>query len=230
MFMFLFIGMLVSVAVALLLIQRLQTKPWTQHGVLPASQDDFTSSAPRVGLWVFLGVVTSLFFIFTAAYYMRMSNVHAGMIQDWTPVDEPRILWLNTALLTLASAAMQIARGAAGRSDIGGVKKYFTAAGILTVAFLLGQILAWRQLAATGEYTAASPAYTFFILLTAVHGLHLVGGLVVWSRTARRVWRGLANASVVKVAAIRQSVQLCTTYWHYLLLIWVGLFAMLSTT
>jgi cytochrome c oxidase subunit 3 len=230
MFMFLFIGMVVSVAIALLLIQRLQTKPWTQHGVIPASQDDFTSSGPQVGLWVFLGVVASLFLIFTGAYYMRLGDSHAGMIQHWTHLDEPAILWLNTVILVLASAAIQAASGHAKRSDIDGVRKYFTGAGVLTVAFLAGQVLAWRQLAATGQYTAANPAYAFFILLTAVHGLHLVGGLAVWVRTAARVWRGLDTSNVVQVAAVRQSVQLCTTYWHFLLVVWFGLFAMLSTT
>jgi cytochrome c oxidase subunit III len=230
MFKFLFVGMIVSVAIALLLIQRLQERPWTQQGVIPASQDDFTSSAPKVGLWVFLGVVSSLFLIFTGAYLMRMSGVHAGMLQMWTPLDDPPILWLNTLLLILASVTIQLASGRARLSDIEGVKKYFTGAGVLTVAFLAGQLLAWRQLAATGNYTAASPAYAFFILLTAVHGLHLIGGLLVWVKTAARVWRGLDAAKVVQVAAVRQSVELCTTYWHFLLLVWICLFALLSAT
>lgn len=234
MFTLLFFAMLVSMVIAWTLIRRLQTKPWTEHGVIPASQDDLTSSAPKVGLWAFLGIVTSLFLVFTGAYFMRMDTSHggiaAGYMQAWVPLDEPAILWVNTLVLVLASVAIQLARSSARYSDIDAVQKYFTGAGVLTILFLVGQMLAWRQLYATGEYGVHHPAFTFFILLTAVHGLHLVGGLVVWVRTAARVWEGLDTASVVEVGAVRQSIELCTTYWHYLLLVWIGVFAMLSFT
>jgi len=233
-FTLLFIGMVVALTASWLLIKRLQAKPWTQRGILPASQDDFTSSAPQVGLWAFLGVVTSLFLVFTGAYFMRMDSSHGGVamgvMQAWTPLAEPRVLWGNTVLLVLASITFQLAHSRAGKVDIDGVKKYFNAAGVLTIAFLFGQLFAWQQLIATGDYTAENPAFTFFVLLTAVHGLHLVGGLVVWARTATRLSRGLDTASVVQVASIRQSVQLCTTYWHYLLLVWLALFVLLLST
>jgi len=63
-----------------------------------------------------------------------------------------------------------------------------------------------------------------------VHGLHLVGGLVVVARTTARVWRGVAKLNVVGRGRIRQSISLCTLYWHWLLLIWLGLFALLLST
>lgn len=225
----LFMFMLVAIAVWWLLIRQLREKPWTKQGVLPASQDDLTSSAPKVGLWVFLGMVSSLFAIISSAYLFRMTQSHSGLA-PWQPLDEPNILWLNTLVLVLASAAMQISRARAESGDLGGVRSYFTAGGVLTVLFLAGQILAWRQANATGEYGPNSPAYTFFIFITAVHGLHLLGGLVVVGRTATRVWLGVGQSSVVARSAIRLSVQLCTVYWHWLLLIWLGLFALLLST
>jgi cytochrome c oxidase subunit 3 len=223
------IGLLLGVTVWWLLIQRLRDKPWTVHGVIPGSQDGLTSSAPKVGLWAFLGMVTSLFLIFTGAYVMRMGHGHGGL-QEWVSINDPTVLWFNTALLVLASVAMQIAYSCAGKSNLAGVKTYFSGAGLLTVLFLLGQVLAWQQLRVAGQYDHTNPAYSFFVLLTAAHGLHLVGGLWVLGRTAVRLWRGLDKASIVQVAAVRQSVQLCTTYWHYLLLIWLGLFVLLLRT
>jgi cytochrome c oxidase subunit 3 len=224
-----FIAMLTAVTVWWLLVQRLKEKPWTRQGVVPASQESVTSSAPKVGLWVFLAVVSSLFGIFASAYVMRMSHAHGGLAA-WQPLDEPSLLWINTVVLVLASGAMQIARARADRDDVAGLRRYFTAAGLLTVGFLGGQVLAWEQVSAAGNYGPSSPAYSFFILLTAVHGLHLVGGLWVVARTATRIWRGLDKANVVAVGRIRLSVQLCTTYWHWLLLIWLGLFALLLST
>ena len=110
------------------------------------------------------------------------------------------------------------------------MRRYFNAAGLLTMLFLIGQVMAWQALYATGEYAASTISFAFFVLLTAVHGVHLVGGLVVWSRAASRIRRGLEKAELHQVAALRQSVQLCATYWHYLLMIWLVLFAILLST
>jgi cytochrome c oxidase subunit 3 len=95
------------------------------------------------------------------------------------------------------------------------------AGGGLTVVFLLGQILAWRQLAAMDYFEVTNPAIAFFYLITGLHGLHLLGGLVAWGRTAASVWGDF------DVAKVRQSVKLCTIYWHFLLLVWLVLFGLL---
>ena len=238
MFTLLLIAMCFAMIVAFVIIRQLQEKPWTQHGVLEGSQDGLTSSAPKVGLWAFLGVVTSIFAVFIGAYYMRMDMSHGGAaaehaheLSGWVPLDEPGILWINTILLVLASIAIQLAHGfSSSAQGRGQMRRYFNAAGLLTMAFLVGQVLALRELYATGNYSVGDPAWSFFWLLTTVHGLHLVGGLVVWSRTAGRLRRGLESAELREVAALRQSVQLCATYWHYLLLIWLVLFAILLNT
>jgi cytochrome c oxidase subunit 3 len=222
------IAMLTAITVWWLLIQRLKEKPWTQQGVVPTSQETIYSSAPKVGLWLFLAVVTSLFGLFASAYMMRLHDSHG--LTNWQPLDEPSVLWINTVILVLASGAMQIARNRADRDEFDGLRGYMLGAAALTVAFLVGQVLAWEQLHASGSYGPGNPAYAFFILLTAVHGLHLVGGLFVVARTTARVWRGMAKLNVVGRSRIRQSVQLCTVYWHWLLLIWLGLFALLLST
>jgi len=64
----------------------------------------------------------------------------------------------------------------------------------------------------------------FFLLLTAMHGIHLVGGLAVWARATLRAVRG------ADFARVRLSVELCTVYWHYLLLVWLVLFGLLLQT
>ncbi|MAF48028.1 MAG: hypothetical protein CMM10_07190 [Rhodospirillaceae bacterium] len=93
--------------------------------------------------------------------------------------------------------------------------------GVLTFAFLAGQLFVWRQLADLGYYADSNSANAFFYLLTALHGLHMLGGLVAWWRSISRLRRGGS------VADLRLSVELCTVYWHYLLLIWLILFGLL---
>jgi cytochrome c oxidase subunit III len=224
----LLIAMLTAITIWWLLIQRLKDKPWTKQGVVPTSQETFTSSAPKVGLWVFLAVVSSLFGLFASAYMMRVGG-HGGLVA-WQPLDEPNVLWINTLVLVLASGAMQIARNRIDGDDLDGGRSYFLAAGILTIVFLVGQMFAWQQARTSGGFGPDSPAYAFFVLLTAIHGLHLVGGLWVLGRTTARIFRGVAANNVVARSRIRTSVQLCTTYWHWLLLIWLGVFALLLST
>jgi cytochrome c oxidase subunit 3 len=228
-----FIAMVIAILTAItawwLLVQRLKEKPWLQQGVVPTSQETFLSSAPKIGLWVFLAVVSSLFGLFASAYMMRVHDAH-GALQEWVPIAKPSILWINTTVLVLASGAMQIARNRVDRDDFGGVRAYFSVAGLLTVLFLGGQVLGWQQIAASGNSGPGNAAYSSFILLTGVHGLHLIGGMFVLVRTTVRVWRGIDKLAVVTRSRIRMSVQLCTTYWHWLLLIWLGLFALLLST
>lgn len=222
------IAMLTAITVWWLLIQRLKDKPWMTQGVVPTSQEDLTSSAPKVALWAFLIVVASLFGIFASAYTLRMQG-HGGLAA-WQPLQEPSVLWINTLVLVFASGAMQIARNRIDLDNIAGGRGYFFGAGLLTLVFLAGQVLAWQQAQANGDLGPGNPAFAFFVLLTAVHGLHMLGGLWVLGRTTARLWRGTHTTNVVTRSKLRLSVQLCTTYWHWLLLVWLGLFALLLST
>ena len=212
-----------GVLVWALTVRRLATRPWETPGpVAELKAGDFGSLAPhRVGLWTFLAVVTSLFSLFISAYFMRMEHGHG----DWIRVPLPRILWLNSGLLILSSVAMQWARRSVRLGQRSAANAGLIAGGALTLAFLGGQLLGWRTLGASGYFLGPNPALAFFYLLTAVHGLHLLGGLAVWGRTLARMSRPMT-----KLADLRLSVELCTLYWHYLLLVWLVLFAVLLST
>ena len=216
-----FIAVIAGLVVWGLLVRRLTAKPWEAQGA-PAETGHGEVGVPpaKIGLWVLLAVVSSLFGLFISAYYMRMGHSHG----DWSPVALPRVLWLNTVALILSSAGMQTARGAVRRAQTHRVKIGLIVGGLFAVAFLAGQLLAWRELNASG-YFLGSPAAAFFYLLTAVHGLHLLGGLLVLVKTVIR----LVPAGVEAIA-VRSSVELCTVYWHYLLIVWLVLFAVLLST
>ena len=89
---------------------------------------------------------------------------------------------------------------------------------------LAGQFLAWQQLVALGYFAEENPANAFFYMITGLHALHLLGGLVAWGRTIAKLWRGIA------LSQLRLSVELCTVYWHFLLLVWLALFGLLIFT
>ena len=208
-----------------LLVSRLSAKPWLTKGALGALREGGETSLPpaAIGLIVFLGVISSLFGLFIAADHMRMMD---GMEHgDWRHFPVPSLLWANTVVLMAASVAMQSARAAAERGEHGALRARLLAGGLLTLAFIAGQLLAWRQVSATEYFSPRNPAVAFFYLLTAVHGLHLLGGLAVWARTMQRLAVRLPKPPDVKL-----TVTLCTVYSHYLLVVWLVLFGLLLST
>jgi cytochrome c oxidase subunit 3 len=217
-----------GIAVWAVLVMKLRAKPWEVPAAGVSEQQGFSVSAKRIGLWIFLAVVTSLFCLFLSAYYMRMGE-HAGHgtlpASDWQSIRDPSILWFNTVLLIFGSVAMQSARSAVARGQAQQTRVRLFAAGLLTVAFLIGQCLAWREIRYSPLFSPLNPAVAFFYVLTAVHGLHLLGGLFVWARTLARSLR-----KDVELIDVRLSVDLTSVYWHYLLLVWLGLFAVLLST
>ena len=214
------LAIIMATVIGWLLRQTLNTQPWDPHDPVEnqPGRGVINLDPAKIGLLTFIAVVTSLFALFLSAYLMRMKH------GDWRPLAEPDLLWLNTGVLVLASFAFQLTRGAANRGQLLTAKIALVVSGVCTSLFLLGQLIAWRQLNAGGFFMAENPANSFFYLLTALHGLHLLGGMWVWGRTTLRLFNGADARSV------RLSVELCTVYWHYLLLVWIGLFGLLLST
>ncbi len=196
--------------------RKVTEKPWENAG--ETGEASITQPPKRVALRVFLCVVASVFFLLFVAYRIRMGYA------DWRPLPLPSILWINTALLVLASVVMQWTRGQANRAADRQLRIGMIASGLLTAGFIGGQLLAWSQLNSAGFGVRGNPASAFFYLLTAIHGLHVVGGLWVWSKATVRAF-GENGAE-----AVRSSVQLCATYWHFLLLVWLVMLYFLLTT
>ena len=147
----------------------------------------------------FLATVVMLFAAFTAAYLIRRTAA------DWGRVDLPRVFWLNTAVLIASSGTIELARR---RSD----RRWLLATTALGLLFLGGQLLGWRTMAANGVFLPTHPHSAFIYMLTAVHGLHLLGGL------------GALLYAILRAT----SVGLCATYWHFVDAVWIYLLIMLT--
>jgi cytochrome c oxidase subunit 3 len=213
----LFFSGLAVIAVWWLSKHRIASKPWLEQGAAGEYPGTGVSSLPvaKVGLGVLLASLGALFALFISAYFMRMQ------LADWRPVPKPTLLWINTGVLMLSSAALQWARVAADRRDLGTVRTSVLAAAAAALAFLVGQLLAWQQLTGTGHFLTANPASSFFYLITALHGVHVLGGLVALGRAAMRAWGGSHDDK------LQLSLDLCSMYWDFLLLMWLVLFGLL---
>ncbi|ENN85415.1 cytochrome C oxidase subunit III [Rhizobium freirei PRF 81] len=198
--------------------QRLTSKPWLEVGLADDAPGMRGSSAAiaKLGLGIFLAVVGALFALLISAYLSRMGG------SDWWGIPIPRLLWVNTAALAASSMALHWAKSEAHleRGDM--LNTALTVAFATAVLFVTGQVLAWRQLMSAGYVLADNPSNSFFYMITGLHGLHILGGLFVLGRTTIRARIGLVPAR------IRLSVELCAIYWHFMLIVWLVLFALFS--
>lgn len=213
-----FLLVIVGISAWWLSHQKMMTKPWLEQGMLGDVIDPNRSDLPtaKIGLGVFLAVVGCLFALFASAYFMRMG------VSDWRPLPIPRLLWFNTIALVLSSVALQCALVAARKGEMDTVRLGLMTGGLTAVAFLIGQILAWRELTTGGYLLSGNPANSFFYMITGMHGLHILGGLVALARTTAGAWGGYGPDR------LRLSVDLCAMYWHFLLFIWLAIFVLLA--
>ena len=174
---------------------------------------------PRVALYVLMAVIGVLFSLFSVAYIGRMAY------GDWRILPEPSLLWFNTGVIMLSSFAFSRATINARKSDIKKTREYLLLAGVLTLGFIIGQLFVWRELVSFGYFVSTKPSYAFFYLLTALHILHLFGGLIAWLVVTYKSFVPQKEASDFPL-----KVNLCAIYWHFLLIVWTLLFVMLLLT
>src|SRR6266851_5251508 len=170
-------------------------------------------SSRRYFTGISLGLVAILMFFMalTSAYIVRK-----GFGGDWQALALPRILLWNTAILLLSSLTMEIARRHAADAQLEKFRGWWTVTTVLGLAFLAGQLLAWRQLAAAGIYLPSNPASSFFYTLTAAHGAHLAGGILALLYVGFRAWE---RAKITRAAA----AEIASIYWHFMDGLWIFL-------
>jgi cytochrome c oxidase subunit 3 len=164
-----------------------------------------------------LGIVSILmFFMALASAFL----VRRGTSGDWIPVHLPVVLWLNTLALIASSFTLERARRALSRLDLSGFRKLWTVTTGLGALFLIGQLIAWRQLVAQGVFMASNPASSFFYIFTAAHSLHLLGGV---GALLYVLVRKFDNARI----ALPTAAEIASYYWHFMDGLWVFLLALL---
>jgi cytochrome c oxidase subunit 3 len=168
------------------------------------------------GVSVALAAILMFFMALASSYIVRK-----GTGSDWQPIAMPRILWLNTAVLVASSITVEVARRKLAQASVAEFRNWWAITTALGMLFLGGQIVAWRVLADQGLFLATNPSSSFFYLLTASHGAHLLIGLFallyVTIRTGQSAWRRRAIAA--------EGVAI---YWHFLDGLWVFLLLLLN--
>jgi cytochrome c oxidase subunit III len=165
------------------------------------------------GMTVALGAILMFFMALVSAYIVRK-----GTSNDWRPLEVPRILWLNTAVLVFSSLTLSRSRKRFLEGDQSAFRHWWLVSCALGVLFLAGQIIAWLQLEKAGVFLATNPSSSFFYVFTAAHGLHLLGGVLALFWVAVLPLRRLTQGTATAIAAM---------YWHFMDGLWVFIFLLL---
>ncbi len=207
---------------------RLPSKDHNGNGgwknVVPVNGDlravmDYSPPPSSTAIWVVLFAVTMMFAAFSSALIVRK-----GSSLDWQSFKLPSILYLNTFLLLASSVTLEVARRRIA-SYMGGLRvrtespsRWLYITLFLGLLFVAGQYAAWRQLSAQGLYLATNPSSSFFYVLTATHGLHILGGLCGLIYVIRKL-----NKANLR----RNTLVAMARYWHFMDVLWVYLIVLL---
>jgi cytochrome c oxidase subunit III len=166
--------------------------------------------AYHTGMWMALAAIVMLFAAFTSALVVRK-----GLANDWVRTGLPHILYLNTVVLLVSSFTLELARRAYREARWEPFRSWLYATWGLGVAFIAGQLLAWRELASRGVYLATNPSSSFFYLLTGAHALHLLGGVVALAYLTLRA------RNLVTLGPKSAAVDVTAVYWHFMDGLWI---------
>lgn len=185
-----------------------------RDGELRAVQ--YSPPPASTGIWVGLFAITMMFLAFTSALVVRKGT------GDWRHLSLPPILYWNTLVLLASSFTLEIFRrqsatGSRGPRSLAAVQWLYVTLG-LGLLFVAGQLIAWSQLNAQGLYLASNPSSSFFYVLTAAHGLHVLGGLGGLILVIRRIRRSVLRKSTLDAAS---------RYWHFMDVLWIYLMVLL---
>jgi cytochrome c oxidase subunit III len=181
--------------------------------------EEYAPPPASTGIWVVLATISMTFAALTSALVVRK-----GSSFDWRHFNLPPILYLNTVVLLASSVTLEVSRrriaafmtGLSGKAVHPARWLYLTLS--LGLLFLAGQYLAWRQLSAQGLYLATNPSSSFFYVLTAAHGLHVLGGLGGLVRVIGKLGRLVLRRSTLDATA---------RYWHFMDVLWIYLLLLL---
>jgi cytochrome c oxidase subunit 3 len=183
----------------------------------------------RTGVWVGIGAVIMSFAAYTSAMVVRQ-----GSTPEWHHFTRPPILYWNALVLVASSVTLELARQRIGGpfdrlghpASVQAAKdrewsSWYRITMALSLVFLAGQYVAWRRLASQGVYLASSASGSFFYVLTALHALHLLGGIcaLVYALRCLRLDDGPRPVNVLGAVAV---------YWHFMAVLWIYLLIILA--
>jgi cytochrome c oxidase subunit III len=187
------------------------------HGYRGPSNPPLPLGAYRIAIWIAIISITMLFLALTVVMVAR-----AVESNNWVHTAVPPLFYFNTLVLVTSSFTLELSKRALKREAEKQFVRWLHVTTGLGITFIVGQLVAWRELAAQGIYITTNPSSSFLYLLTAVHGLHLLGGILALLYLVFRARKIILNPRK------RIAVDITAIYWHFMDGLWIYLLVLLA--
>ncbi len=181
-------------------------------------QHDTTTGIPngKLGIWLFLASEVMLFAtLFTTYIVLRLSA--ASWPRGWEVLNVP-LAMTNTFVLITSSVTMVLAYAKAQDHDQGGFRLYMGLTIFLGFVFLGIKGFEYGHKFQAGHFPSTSIFYAVYFIMTGLHGLHVIGGLIL---NGILVILGLRDFDDPLFVG---RVECAGLYWHFVDLVWIFLF------
>jgi cytochrome c oxidase subunit 3 len=175
----------------------------------------FPISPKEIATWFLMTGIAMLFAGLSSAYIVLRG------VPSWESIHLPRLIWGNTLMLAASSVTFELARRAVKRNSQFALRQWLGITAILGIAFVAGQLEVWRQLRASGVYLATTLHGSFFYVLSGIHAIHILGGLIGLSVVSWKAWSNRLSSRSF------EPLKLCATYWHFMGGVWLFLLLLL---
>jgi cytochrome c oxidase subunit III len=169
----------------------------------------------KFALWLFIVTVVMIFAALTSAYIVRQSE------GNWLEFDLPQTIYITSGIILTSSITMQWSYFAAKNDNLMSLRLNTLITAFLGIAFLVGQYIVWQDLVAMDVYFVGNPAGSFMYVLTGLHGVHLISGVIFLILVTVNAFRYKVHSKSM------DQIEMCATYWHFLDGLWLYLFLFL---
>jgi len=163
--------------------------------------------------------------MFFAGLFAMYFVARAQNVGEWPPapteLDVPYAL-VNTIVLVASSFTCQYGVFAAERGDVFGLRRWYGVTFLMGLFFVLAQVNEYHTLVTEHSTTIASSAYgSVYYITTGFHALHVTGGLVAFILLISRTFLSRFTPAQATAAIV------VSYYWHFVDVVWIGLFAVI---
>jgi cytochrome c oxidase subunit 3 len=200
------------------LFGTLSDKPWEKEQMESDNHHQgktFDISLQTSAVIVIFGVSTVLFTLVVTGYLYSIP-----VTQDTEYLLKPNLLWLNTLVLLYVAYFFNKITNDLKKNNFEKIKRNLLIVGFLSYTFLFGQIFFWFQLMKNGNYVSTNNYFSSFYIFTALHGLHLLGGLFFWGKVFSKINK-LKKEEIINE---QKSIDALSLYWAFLLIVWCVFF------
>ena len=200
------------------LFGTLAEKPWEKEQAAIDTYHQgktFNLSLQTSAVIIIFGVSTVLFSLILTGYLYTIPPE-----QNTRFLFKPNLLWLNTTVLFFVAYFFSKITKDLKKNDTIRIKKNLILVGGLSYLFLFGQIFFWYQLMQDEKFIYTNTYFSSFYIFTALHGLHLLGGLFFWGKVCSKTLK-LKQSEIINQ---KKSISALSLYWTFLLIVWLIFF------